>query len=363
MRRIFWIATFWIFVSGLQAQVYPGDANNSGKVDQADVLYTGYAYGSAGPARIQTGTIFEEMPVSINWMQSFPNGVGYAHADANGNGQVNLSDMLAVVTNFGQSHATPDPVVFPTAVPGMDAALTFTPDLLNPPLTAGSIVHIALDLDYPNLPTEVNGLAFEIAFNKNYIQSISLNYDQDWLGGTSESFRFQTISTSQTDRLKTASTRYGVNPTAAAGRVGVLSIVIEDDLITFMQADSASILLEIREVMLVDDSLELQPVVTDSLMLTVYNPNYLITQTLTEEAADMRLLPNPVRNGRVLVEAPKGIERVGIFNILGQPLYEQEPRTPTFEIAVPGSWPTGYYLVRVQQSDGLLREKLLYIIQ
>ncbi|MEQ8704998.1 MAG: T9SS type A sorting domain-containing protein [Phaeodactylibacter sp.] len=363
MRKIFWIATFWIIATSLQAQVYPGDANNSGKVDQADVLYTGYAYGSAGPARIETGTIFEEMPVSLDWQQTFPNGVGYAHADANGNGQVNLSDMLAVVTNFGQSHSTPVPVVFPAAVPGMDAALTFTPDLLNPPLTAGSIVNIALDLDYPNLPTEVNGLAFEIAFNKNYIQSISLNYDQDWLGGTSESFRFQTISTSQTDRLKTASTRYGVNPTAAAGRVGMLSIVIEDDLITFMQADSTQILLKIREVMLVDDSLELQPVVTDSLMLTVYNPSFLVTQTAAEEAGDMRLLPNPVSNGRVLVGAPKDIERICVFNMLGQPVYDQQPGTPTFELAVPGSWPTGYYLVRLQQSDGLLSEQLLYIIQ
>jgi hypothetical protein len=98
-------------------------------------------------------------------------------------------------------------------------------------------------------------------------------------------------------------------------------------------------------------------------MLTVYNPNFLVTQTLEEEAADMRLLPNPVRDGRVRVEAPKGIVRVGVFNMLGQPLYEQEPRVPTFELPVPVSWPTGYYLVRIQQSDGLLREKLLYIIQ
>lgn len=363
MRNIFWIATFWIIATSLQAQVYPGDANNSGKVDQADVLYTGYAYGSAGPARIETGTIFEEMPVSLDWQQTFPNGVGYAHADANGNGQVNLSDMLAVVTNFGESHTTPTPVNFPAAVAGMSAALEFTPDLLNPPLTAGSIINIAVDLEYPNLVNEINGLAFDIAFNKNYIQSISLNYAPDWLGGTDESFRFQTISTTQTDRLKLASTRYGANPIAAEGRVGMLSIVIEDDLITFMQADSAQVLLGIRDVMLVSDSLNLQPVLSDSLMLTVYHPDYLITKVEEAKAASLNILPNPVSNGQVNIQAPKNIERISFYNMLGQSVYDLHPAAQRLDLLLPGNWPTGYYLVRAQLANGLLQEKLLYIIQ
>ncbi|NRA51914.1 MAG: T9SS type A sorting domain-containing protein [Phaeodactylibacter sp.] len=363
MRKLFWIATFLISTLVLNAQVYPGDANNSGRVDQADVLYTGFAYGSAGPARIETGTVFEEMPISIEWQQAFPNGVGYAHADANGNGQINLEDMLAVITNFDETHSTPAPVDFPPAFSGIDASLAFTPDLLNPPLTAGSIVTVAIDLEYPNLPKAINGLAFEVAFNKNYIQSIALEYADDWLGGSSESFHFQTISTSQTDRLKTASTRYGANPTSAVGRVGLLSIVIEDDLITFMQADSTEVLVEIKEVMLVDDSLNLQPVITDSLMLTVYHPNFLLTSIKEAQAADWKVLPNPVQNGQVQIEAAKNISRVCLFNMLGQCVYDQQQNARQINLPVPGDWPTGYYLIRAQLSDGILREKLLYIIQ
>lgn len=68
MWRIFWIVIFWIIVLGLQVQVYLGDVNNSGKVDQVDVLYIGYVYGSVGLVCIQIGIIFEEMLVFINWM-------------------------------------------------------------------------------------------------------------------------------------------------------------------------------------------------------------------------------------------------------------------------------------------------------
>lgn len=78
------------------------------------------------------------------------------------------------------------------------------------------------------------------------------------------------------DWLKIVFMCYGVNFIVVEGRVGVLFIVIEDDFIIFMQADSVKIFLEIKEVMFVSDSLELQLVVIDSLMLIVYNFNYLV---------------------------------------------------------------------------------------
>ncbi len=303
-----------------EAQVYPGDTDNSGRVDQRDILYTGYAYGSVGPSRLVTGTAFMEMPIPLPWAQEFPDGTGFAFADANGDGQIGLPDLFAVIANFGSSHATPLEVDYPEPIPGADPQIRLSPNAIPVPLTAGSAISIDVDLEYPEGGVqEVNGLAYTIRFNKNYIQSIGLQFSPQWLGGTQSSFRFQAIDPQQTDELDIATTRYGNAPFPAQGRVGQLSIVIEDDLITFMEADSTEVLIEIAEVMLADDSLSLLPVNTDSVVLTVYNPNFLITrQQEAPGSLGLRCFPNPNSDGTVFLSAPEPLEAVTVTNAYGE---------------------------------------------
>ena len=120
MQKKPWIIILLLWANALAAQIYPGDANRSGRVDQQDMLYIGYAYGSFGPARVIAGTEFASMPIALDWAESFPDGTGYAYADANGDGLVSITDMLTVVSNYGLEHSPPVEPVYPVAFPGID---------------------------------------------------------------------------------------------------------------------------------------------------------------------------------------------------------------------------------------------------
>ncbi|MCB0555810.1 MAG: T9SS type A sorting domain-containing protein [Phaeodactylibacter sp.] len=363
MHSKLWIAIFLLWATGSAGQVYPGDANQSGRADQQDMLYIGYAYGAVGPARVQTGTAFVEMPIALDWAQAFPDGTGYAYADANGDGLVSITDMLTVVSNYGLVHSQPTEPDYPAADPFGDPRLSFTPDIAGGPITAGSALTFTISLDYPGIvAADINGLAFSVDFNKNYIQSINLAFDSNWLGGPSSSFRFQNIDPLQTDQLDLAVTRYGANGTMGGGIIGQLSIVIEDDLITFMQADSAAVTLSFSSIMLVNDSLELQPVNGDSISFTVYNPGFLLSRQREVKRNLLQCYPNPVAGRQLNITAGEPIEEARVFNLNGAELYRQRlPAAPSWALQLPGDWPAGYYLLRVLTEGGRINEQLLFI--
>jgi hypothetical protein len=363
MRCIIKLAFLILLGGPLSAQVFPGDANQNGRADHEDVIFVGYAYGSSGPARLVMGTEFTEMPIALPWDAFFPNGTNYAHADANGDGQVSITDMLTIVSNYGLIHNTPLPTAYPPASPVTDPQLRLIPEPIGMPLTAGVAIDIAIQLDYPNTPpANINGLAFTIDFDKNYIQSISLSYDEDWLEGPGSSFRFQTIDPQQTSELDLASTRYGSNGTEPSSSVGMLSLVIEDDLITFMEEDSIEISLITNKIMLVDDALQLQPVNQDTLKLIVYHPSFLLTATRSTSPESFRCFPNPVQGRELTLLSGEAISAVRLYDINGRQVFRQNlAESREAIISIPHSLPLGLYLLQADESGGQIYEQLLMI--
>jgi ligand-binding sensor domain-containing protein len=81
--------------------VWPGDTNNDGKVDAADVLPIGLHWNKSGPARENRSTNWMGQPATP-WS---PEGATYA--DANGDGVVNQSDVLPIGLNWAKTHTAP----------------------------------------------------------------------------------------------------------------------------------------------------------------------------------------------------------------------------------------------------------------
>jgi hypothetical protein len=78
--------------------IWPGDTNNDGIVNQADVLPLGLYWNSSGPVRPGT---------SLSWTgQSCPKWTppNATYADANGDGIVNQADVLPIGFNWGKIH-------------------------------------------------------------------------------------------------------------------------------------------------------------------------------------------------------------------------------------------------------------------
>jgi len=93
--------TFKVAILEPDLTVWPGDADNDGAVDGADVLPLGLYFGSTGPSRAGAP--------SYTWMaQECPLGwatLPMCYADCDGNGIIDAADVFAIGLNFGQSHS------------------------------------------------------------------------------------------------------------------------------------------------------------------------------------------------------------------------------------------------------------------
>ncbi len=82
--------------------VYPGDTNNDGDVDGTDIEYIGIYWREQGNSR-------EEDEQSFNWTGfTHPGGwseFSAAYADCNGDGEVNITDVLGICVNWEKSHS------------------------------------------------------------------------------------------------------------------------------------------------------------------------------------------------------------------------------------------------------------------
>lgn len=79
--------------------VWPGDANNDGVTDEADVLPIGLHWNATGPARDSVSTSWEAH-ISEPWSPT-----SATFANANGDTIVNQSDVLAIGMNWGKTHS------------------------------------------------------------------------------------------------------------------------------------------------------------------------------------------------------------------------------------------------------------------
>ncbi|MEK7812839.1 MAG: FlgD immunoglobulin-like domain containing protein, partial [Candidatus Desantisbacteria bacterium] len=81
------------------AEVWPGDTNNNGVVDTDDIFPIAMYFTMSGPARSGASIMWTGQGMPEGW---YP--MDAAHADANGDGEVQASDVLAIGVNFGSTH-------------------------------------------------------------------------------------------------------------------------------------------------------------------------------------------------------------------------------------------------------------------
>ncbi len=87
----------------LADSVWAGDANGDKTVNVYDPLAIAVAYGNTGPTRTGAATAWAPQ-ACLPWSGSFVNGINMKHADCDGNGTVNSSDLAAVTANYGLVH-------------------------------------------------------------------------------------------------------------------------------------------------------------------------------------------------------------------------------------------------------------------
>ena len=91
------------FVLIAEAFVWPGDLNNDGTADEADVLSIGQHFNKTGSTRPNATYTWQAEP-SANWADT-----NATYADANADGRIKINDMPPIGFNYGKTHASAMP--------------------------------------------------------------------------------------------------------------------------------------------------------------------------------------------------------------------------------------------------------------
>jgi len=133
--------------------VWPGDSNDDGQVNAADVLPIGLYFGSTGPARPGASLTWTGQSVPC-WT---PEKAGYA--DANGNGSVGAEDVLAIGLNWAKSHSMPAKERPPDFVHSLAVANT-----IKPAVTWVSGDSFKVEVQVSEV-TDLFGIAFDLVYS------------------------------------------------------------------------------------------------------------------------------------------------------------------------------------------------------
>lgn len=346
-----------LFTTAAMAQLYPGDANNDGRVNNIDILYIGYAYGTYGPTRVDSTVDYAEVAVPLFWNTQFPDSTNFAFADADGSGIVDFGDFLAVHLNYGNKRANPSVPTFLNGTPGFDPQIRLGSPANIPFVKEGDAIEIPIFLEGPgNNPVRaVNGIAFTLEYDQRFFKELSVDFSESWLGQDSAFFTYQAIGT---NRLEIALTRFGIDPKSGRGKIGVVKAIIEDDVIGFLTRDSAFVPIKAQYIKMVDGDFQDIATAGSETIITIYDSEMLVPIKENPLERLIQVFPNPT-SSELQIRSPVAMQQVEIFNLQGQVLAQwQLQSTYTLGLSLDNQQP-GIVCIRITTDKGTVVRKVL----
>ncbi len=183
-------ATFYILENIIDCTVYPGNANRDGEVNMEDLFAIGIFYGNTGSARLGATMNWNSQPAT-NWNTSGYTNLMYLqslvdkkNADCNGDGIVDMNDVLAIQQNYGNKvpNYRKNDRMSPVKTRSTDPTL----QVINGwgTYNAGDVVSLPIDLSAATSVQNVYGFAARLYYDAAYVVpgTLSITYSNSWLG-------------------------------------------------------------------------------------------------------------------------------------------------------------------------------------
>ncbi len=355
------IATFVPFTTDCLGSnsVYPGDANNDGTANVFDLLPLGVAWGTSGPARTDASADWVEQ-VLEPWPTTLANGLNPGHIDANGDGLINETDLSVLQTNLGLTHSNEGnypTVTFPGEAPEA---------WLEGPETVSAGQLVTVDLYLGNATTSLNDLyatGLKIAYNPELIQAGSWDFaaEDGWLGVINEDVLQLQEELSDEGAFELALTRIDQEGVNGSGKLGTLSfIVIEDLMVLGAQPDenqgsvgTQELSLEIVAMTAINPAGIEFDLITKGYTIDLINS----TSDLPSWGSNIKVVPNPARDHVELLMDGMLLNRVELFDALGQIIWQGNSNT---SLSVAGL-PAGNYQLRLITNRGIIFKPLIIL--
>ena len=204
--------------------VWEGDTNGDGKVNVSDLLPIGRHMGISGSSR-ESAYDFWSAEDTDDWTYNQPNGKNQKHVDADGDGVVTVADTNSISDYYNQlSNFVPEEVL-----DIKDYPFYLVPNVTE--VDSGDLLVLDIVLGSEDYPVkDLHGLAFAIQVNGTFADSSSLNidlYEDSWLTNVGPSI--QMTLTPADGLIEAALTRTDGLPSSGHGIIGQLSFIVEDE--------------------------------------------------------------------------------------------------------------------------------------
>jgi hypothetical protein len=337
--------------------VWPGDANEDGLVNNADLLAIGVGYGTNGPVRPNATINWVGQPAPY-WTDSLLDNTNYKYIDCNGDGIINADDTVAIILNYSSTHSRGGDVPSgnqgaPTLLPVVAEDTTYKGDTLAVQLVLGDSTHPA---------NNVYGLAFTLSYDITAVDSTktSVSFGDSWLGTGADKISIAR-DFKQQGQLQCALTRIDHTTRSGEGAIGTVSIIVTTDNIN---GKDYSYYLEsffISNVIMIDSIGNILPVNAGSGSTLV---GYLPTGIAQVNGINnlVHIYPNPAGSQLVICSGTAAMSEIKITDVIGSEVlnrnYSPEANVIKQELDLSALNP-GIYMVEVLTANGISVQKLI----
>lgn len=332
--------------------VWPGDADHNGIADNNDLLPIGVAYGLGGPVRTSASIVWQA-EACLDWGLQLLSGANAKHVDCNGNGTINADDTLAIVQNFGLTHAKKEdqPAAWRAGTPGISIVLS------KDTVKAGDTLIASIQLGDASLPvSNIYGLAFTYNYDVLVVDTskTTITYPSSWLASTPERI---TISKDfkTTGQIKTAVTRINHINRSGFGEVAKVSMIITTDNINgknFAYYTKTNFISAVTAIDSAGHPIDLNAGVDSSFV------EFTPTGMRTIDNFQAAIYPNPA-SGKLFIKSDEALlEHVTLRNLLGETIVSEVATASNKTIDVSGL-SNGVYILHLETNKGELYRRVV----
>jgi len=206
--------------------VWPGDSDNSGKVDITDILPIGLYIGESGFTRNNSTTNWLGLNAD-DWEGSqLENGVNLKHVDTDGDGIVTENDSIDILNYYNKAHNLYNELVINQ--PDYPIYIYTNQDTLH----IGDTLHLIIEAGDEDFPArDLNGISYTLVVDPSKVDSASLKHEfltDSWLANASASIQLH--NQVQDGQVDAAFSRIGFDGVSGIGEIATCDYIVEDDL-------------------------------------------------------------------------------------------------------------------------------------
>ncbi|MBL4716624.1 MAG: VCBS repeat-containing protein [Bacteroidia bacterium] len=332
--------------------VWPGDANADGIANVWDLLPISVAFGDTGAARVNA---------SIDWKGQFADdwtntllewNINNKYVDCNGDGEIEITDVSAVVQNYGLIHSKSS---------SSDSYSALNPDMYfeirSGDIVPGSLVEVGIMVGRDTVEAlRLFSYAFCINYDPQYIDSgsVNINFSNSFIFRDTNSFTLvQDFYTN--GRVEAGLGNKNQINSAGSGEIGTMTFFVTDNVNGIM--DSIRWLpIEFCNVQLIDSVGQELTVNTfkDSVVIEVVG---IGDQTLP--SSKIKIYPNPATHNLNVAFGNLQVEEIRLINAIGQVVYSEKISKPTIHNFDIVEFNNGIYFLELLSQQGIVRKAVI----